>query len=46
MVFSRSVPQQTAQISPSTPGQCRLARRFSQSLQGLFTWVEYLHRIV
>jgi len=37
MVFSRSVPQQTAQISPSTPGHSRLALRFPHNLQGVFT---------
>ena len=31
------MPQQTGQISPCTPGQCRFARLFSHSLQGLFT---------
>jgi hypothetical protein len=49
MVFSRSVPQQTAQISPCTPGQSRFARLFSHSLQGLFTLfyrMRHLHRIV
>ena len=35
MVFSRPVPQQTGQISPPTPGQCRRARFLSQSLQGM-----------
>jgi hypothetical protein len=39
MVFSRSVPQQTAQISPPTPGQYRRARFFSQILQEIFTAV-------
>jgi hypothetical protein len=31
------VAQQVGQISPSTPGQCRRARFFSQILQGVFT---------
>src|SRR5579862_4730468 len=36
-VFSRSLPQHEGQISPPTPGQYRLARFFSQILQGTFT---------
>jgi len=49
MVTSRSVPQQTEQISPCTPGQYRFARLFSHNLQGLFTLgyrTEPLHRII
>ena len=45
MVFSRSVPQHSAQMSPRTPGQYRRARFFSQSLQGMFTG-GYLYRII
>jgi hypothetical protein len=43
------VPQQTGQISPWTPGQCRFARLFLHNLQGVFTLVYrmgHLHRIV
>src|SRR5579862_2218402 len=48
-VTSRSVPQQTGQISPWTPGQYRFARLFSHNLQEVFTLVcrvRHLHRIV
>src|SRR5262245_53845780 len=37
MVFSRSVPQQTGQISSLMPGQYRRARLFPQCLQRVFT---------
>jgi len=36
-VISRFDPQHCEQISPSTPGQCLRALRFSHNLQGIFT---------